>query len=121
MVRFRKQIFYGLLVLMAGAAAGAALMLTRKPPQRQEFRSAGPLVQVVRVEQADVPALVTGQGTVRPEVRVQLVPQVSGMVEHLHPAMVAGGFFKRGETLIRIDSADYDLALDTFHRLFHWL
>jgi len=41
-----------------------------------------------------------------------VIPQVSGRVVEVAPQMVAGGFFRRGELLFRIDDADYRLAVD---------
>jgi RND family efflux transporter MFP subunit len=43
---------------------------------------------------------------------VNLVPEVSGRVLEVHPSMVAGGFFRVGETLVSLDARDYELAVD---------
>jgi multidrug resistance efflux pump len=39
------------------------------------------------------------------------VPQVSGPIIYASPALVDGGDFKKGEVLVRIDPADYQLAV----------
>ena len=42
-----------------------------------------------------------------------LVPQVAGAVEWVSPALASGGFFDAGEVLLRIDPADYEVALES--------
>ncbi|MGH8552395.1 MAG: efflux RND transporter periplasmic adaptor subunit, partial [Methylococcales bacterium] len=40
-----------------------------------------------------------------------LVSEVAGKAIDIHPAFAAGGFFKKGETLVRIDPRDYEFAV----------
>jgi RND family efflux transporter MFP subunit len=54
---------------------------------------------------------IRGEGTVRPLREINLVPEVSGKVVFLSPAMVNGGAFQKGEVLLRIDPVDYRLAV----------
>jgi RND family efflux transporter MFP subunit len=41
-----------------------------------------------------------------------VIPQVKGKVTYVAPSLVAGGFFKKGELLFRLEDADYRLALE---------
>ena len=66
-----------------------------------------PVVRVATVEVANVPMIVSCQGTVSPRTESQLVPEVSGRVIWVSPSMVSGGFFEAGETLLKIDANDY--------------
>ncbi|MGH8547918.1 MAG: efflux RND transporter periplasmic adaptor subunit, partial [Methylococcales bacterium] len=54
---------------------------------------------------------VHSQGVVSPRTEIDLVSEVAGKVVEIHPAFAAGGFFKKGETLLRIDPRDYDFAV----------
>ncbi len=54
---------------------------------------------------------VHSQGVVAPRTEINLVSEVAGKIDHVHPAFAAGGFFKKGEVLLTIDPRDYDLAV----------
>ena len=55
--------------------------------------------------------VIIGQGTVMPEREIQIVPQVSGRIIDMSPDLVNGGFFKKGDLLLVIDPADYEIAV----------
>ncbi|MEM6421666.1 MAG: HlyD family efflux transporter periplasmic adaptor subunit, partial [Pseudomonadota bacterium] len=65
----------------------------------------------VTVAPRDFTPRVSGYGTVQPARVWTAVAEVAGSVAYLHPAFVRGGFVGAGEELIRLDAADYDLAL----------
>jgi multidrug efflux system membrane fusion protein len=48
---------------------------------------------------------------VLPRTESTLVPEVSGVVVSVSPSWANGGFFKSGETLLKIEASDYELAL----------
>lgn len=106
-----RRIALPLVIVLGGLAVSALLAVSRKAPPRKKRTNPGPLVEAMTVHRATVPVVIPGNGTVRPKVSAQLVPQVAGRVVALHPAMTAGGFFQAGEVLIRIDPADYRLAV----------
>lgn len=112
MSRSTWKVALPIVVLVAGAGATAALISSRKPPERVERPALGPLVEVVEVATADVPVEVAGQGEVSPRTRVDLAPQVTGRVVDVHPALVTGGRFRAGATLLTIDPRDYELAVE---------
>lgn len=68
-------------------------------------------VQVVRLNKGPVPMQINGTGTVIPARKVELTPEVSGTVAWTAPQFAAGGIIKKGETILRIDTKDYDIAL----------
>ncbi len=72
-----------------------------------------PLIRTVTVEPQRVQFVVEASGTVAPTTAGDLVPQVSGEVVWVSPAFVSGGFFEKGEPLLRIDRADYEVALES--------
>ena len=51
------------------------------------------------------------QGEARPRVEAALAAQVAGRIVWASPAFVEGGSFREGETLARIEAADYQLAV----------
>jgi RND family efflux transporter MFP subunit len=69
-------------------------------------------VRVVEVEPADLQLSVLTQGTVKPRSESDLVPEVSGPVLWVSPALVSGGSFEEGDPLLRIDPTDYEVAVE---------
>ncbi len=98
-------------IILVGALVMMGLAKTRKPPQRQKVESSGALVEVVKAQRAPRNILIDGTGTVQSRYEVTLIPQVSGKIEWVHPRMEAGGYFSRGDTLLRIEQDDYELAV----------
>ena len=108
----KLKIVLPVFVLVAGAAAAMLLVSAHKAPPRTERVSLGPLVEVIEVHREDVPVVVTGNGQVGAKVAVEIVPQVGGRVVQVAPALVAGGFFRAGQTLVSIEPRDYELAVE---------
>lgn len=103
----------GLPVLVLALGAYVALMIIRaKPePEQRPPEISLPLVQVMEVESESRRLIVHAEGTVAPKTTSQLTSEVSGRVVWMSPALVAGGFFKAGEVLLRVDSRVYQLAV----------
>jgi RND family efflux transporter MFP subunit len=55
--------------------------------------------------------MIGSQGSVLPRTETVLVAEVAGKVISVSSNFVAGGFFRQGEVLLRIDPSDYDAAL----------
>jgi RND family efflux transporter MFP subunit len=102
-------------ILLAGVAAFALLKSSAAPPERVEQAYLGPLVQTAHFPAGPVQVMIEGQGTVRPSAQIDLVSQVSGVVVWKSPKLEGGGYFVRGEELLRIEAEDYELAVDQAH------
>lgn len=50
-------------------------------------------------------------GTLTPRTQTTLIPQVSGMVVEVAEAFHNGGYFSKGDRLLRIDDSDYRIAV----------
>lgn len=68
-------------------------------------------VRVLRPQPVTRSADVRATGNVKVRNYVSLAPQLTGRVTWLAPGLRAGGRFKAGEPLLRIDRANFDLAL----------
>ncbi|MBA2881173.1 RND family efflux transporter MFP subunit [Desulfosalsimonas propionicica] len=109
-----RIIVHGVLALaiIAGGAAGYLLLKSvRQAPGRQEVQPPLPIVRTVPVSIGELDMTLSGEGTVRPLAEVQLVPQVSGRVVEVSPDLVNGGSFEKGELMLRIEDADYEIAV----------
>jgi len=72
-----------------------------------------PLIRAQRVAPETVTFRVLAHGTVAPRNESDLIPQVSGEVVWVSPILVSGGFFAAGDPLVRIDTADYEVELES--------
>ena len=104
-----RNVFLPLVVVAAGVAGAAMMVVTRPVVEVVEPEVPPPLVRIVTVELADVRLDVRSQGTVLPRTEADLVAEVSGRIVAVSPSFEAGGFFARGEVLARIDERDYEL------------
>jgi len=98
--------------LLLGVGAAVLLVMHKSEPPRDQRGDVGPLVEAVVVHREDVDVTVRGNGTVEPRVAVDVVPQVSGKVIEVHEELTEGGQVPAEAVLVRIDPADYQLALE---------
>ncbi len=105
------QVVFTAGVILIGLLVFVIMMATRSNVQRTRANLPPPLVSAVRADVGPRRVIITGEGTVRPLREINLVPQVSGKIVYMAPAMVDGGSFRKGERLLRIDPTDYELAV----------
>jgi RND family efflux transporter MFP subunit len=87
------------------------LAMNRPTPPERDVTTAAMLVEVIEAEKSDGYFLINTQGTARPRTETTIVAEVSGRVIEIAEPFAAGGFFKAGEVLARIDPSDYEAAL----------
>lgn len=100
------------LILIIGVVAFKKMAELKKAPQRQHQLQQGILVDTGELRRSDHQVKVFATGTVQSEQEIGLVPQVSGTVTWISSALVAGGFFKKGDLLLKIEAVDYRLAVE---------
>jgi RND family efflux transporter MFP subunit len=102
-------------VVILGTAAVVVLLLfsVRRTPEDRVHQNTAPLVRVTVAKPAPHRFSVTAHGSVSPRTESDLIPQVSGEVLWISPALAAGGFFETGDVLARIDAADYRVDRET--------
>ncbi|MFP4131076.1 MAG: efflux RND transporter periplasmic adaptor subunit [Thiohalospira sp.] len=97
-------------ILVAGGAV-AWLMQTDTTAERSESERPPRLVETTRVEPGTERVRLEAFGEVAPAREVTLRPRVNGEVLTLGEGVEPGGHLAEGDTVVRIDPADYDLAL----------
>lgn len=98
-------------ILSVGLLGWHLLRSSKKQMVKHRTETAAPLVKAISVKVGNHNVIVTGEGTVRPVNEISLVPQVDGKVLYTSASLVNGGEFKKGETLLRIEPVDYELAV----------
>ena len=107
------QPFVAAAVLALGVAGVFAILAMRPSAEARPQVTRAPLVEVMSVEPGPYEFVVRAHGTVVPRREGDLVPQVSGSVQWVSPALASGGFFDEGEPLLKIDPADAEVAVES--------
>jgi RND family efflux transporter MFP subunit len=106
-----KKAFYPFLALLIGSTVAVVLVMTAQKPLEVERENPGVLVTVAPVTAESRVIQVVSHGTVTPRLEVALSPQVNGKVEWTDFRLVAGGLFRAGELMLRIEQVDYQLQV----------
>ncbi len=69
------------------------------------------LVEVQSVTHETQQTVITGMGEVIPAREIDLKPRVSGAVTEISREFIPGGYFQEGDTILKIDQADYRLVV----------
>jgi multidrug efflux pump subunit AcrA (membrane-fusion protein) len=107
-----RKILYALAVLALGLAIAALIAVNKPEINPEPYEPIIPTVRVIRAAAAAEYLSVSSQGTVQPRSQSELIPEVSGRVTWISPSLVNGGAFREGDTLLRIDDADYRTLLE---------
>ena len=110
MIRVLK-IILPIVILLLGAGALALLISHRKPVDRRPVERLPILIETVKVDRQAYQFSVSSEGTVEPVSDILLSTELEGRVEFIAPFLEDGGFFDKGEVLLRIDARDYELAV----------
>ena len=95
--------------LIVGSGGVATLLVSLAPePSTRPPPSRLPYADVADVVAGDGPIPVYGAGSVRPSVEVDIAPQVGGRVVWVDPGFRSGLPVDKGQTLFRIEEADYE-------------
>ena len=86
------------------------IKLNKKPEEKKRPFNTLAVIADYAV-QDDIQLTVTAQGEARPRTEIDLVPEVGGKIVYVSPNFIEGGIIQKGETLIRIEDADYKVAL----------
>jgi RND family efflux transporter MFP subunit len=99
------------ILILSGVVGLKTLIASKSDLQKKRPPVPIPPARTITVKTAAHPVIITGQGTVRPIKEIRLVPQVSGKIVYVSSALVNGGAFNKGDLLLRIDPADYQIAV----------
>ncbi|MEO1201503.1 MAG: efflux RND transporter periplasmic adaptor subunit [Pseudomonadota bacterium] len=99
-------------VLLCSFVVVGVMFAMKSEPPKKEVENLDPLVNVLELEPTNTRFRVRSQGTVRPRTETILSAEVSGTITQISPKFIAGGVFAEGETLMRIDPTNYEVALE---------
>lgn len=109
---WRYRLLVPLGIILLGLTVALILTWTAPEPEQRERQQQPRLVEVTTVSRGDEPALIRAWGEVIPAREVALQPRVSGTVLDTTEALEPGARAREGELLLRIDPADFALAVE---------
>ena len=105
------KILAPLLLVAAGGAAWAYFQATAPTIKKHKPRPQSVVVDVKEVHPGRAQTVINAMGTVIPSREVTLKSKVSGEVIALSDQFLPGGRIPRGEKLVTLDPADYEIAV----------
>ncbi|MGI9289605.1 MAG: efflux RND transporter periplasmic adaptor subunit [Pseudomonadales bacterium] len=94
--------------ILALAIAATFLLINSRPEaKQQEIVRQSPLVDVLVINKSAVQIPVLAQGSAMPRTETTLMSEVSGQVVEVATNFNGGGFFNKGDVLLKIDDRNY--------------
>ena len=113
MVNFKinNSKLYPIFILILGFSI-CVLMIIFKPIAIPDPISISiPKVDVQKVKKFNEKIIVKSQGTIIPHIESNIFSEIIGPVTYVSSKLYEGSSFKKGDTLAKIDSKDYELAI----------
>ncbi len=101
----------GLGILAIGVIGLVLFIVMRPEPATEEPAEFAPVVEFLTAEPTSDAVYLMATGTVTARRDVALAAEVPGTVVWTHPSFAAGGAFRAGDVLLRLDSTDYRNAV----------
>lgn len=98
-------------VLFFAVIVAYGLVKTAPQPEQVEPEEIATSIRVLEATKDRVQLEVVTQGSIVPHKQSELIPEASGKVKWVSPNLVAGGYFRKDEVLLRIDDRDYRSAV----------
>ena len=102
------KVFLTLLILALAFVGAAGIIMTRPMPEPVAIAPNVVAIRGIQMEAENIPLTIYAQGVVEPLTASELITQVNGRVAWVSPNFNAGGFFKQGEPLVKLESEDYE-------------
>lgn len=99
------------IILLLGVGGVFAVNAMKPEPEKSDEPRAGLNVFAEPVTETALTLTVEAQGEVRPKTEIVVAPQTSGRVAYVSPDFIDGGFIRRGQVLVRVESQDYELGV----------
>ncbi len=106
-----KKIILPLLVIAVGFGLGKFLIATGPEAEKQPQETRPTVVEAQPLNLQSYQVKVRASGIVKAQTQTSLVAEVSGKVLEISPNFQAGNYFDKGETLLKLDAANYSNAI----------
>ncbi len=105
------KLFLPLLVIFAAVAIAFVITSSKPEVKKRPHHKKQLSVEVVEIKPVEWSANIKTQGTVEARTLTTLISRVSGEVTWVSDELKPGGFFEKGDKLLKIDPIDYQLVI----------
>lgn len=105
------QVLLPLVVLACAVALAVWFIKTKPAPKKQKIQESASVVETLVAAAGSYTVSVSGMGIVSPVEEITLQSEVTGLIVWKHPDLVPGGRVSEGDTLLRVDSRNYEAAV----------
>jgi len=108
----RKHVLLPIIAL--GILSALAYIISLSKPDASQGKRKNPAslsIEAVTVSKQDFPIKVDSFGRVQAKTQTELLPLVGGQIIWVSPKFLEGGFFSKGDQLLRLEQADYLVEL----------
>lgn len=99
------------ILVLVGGGGMFAISVLKPQPETTDALPQALSVFGEQVQRRDLNLVVEAQGEVRPRAEISLTPQVGGRIAYVSDRFLDGAEITRGQVLVRLDAADYELAV----------
>ena len=101
------------LAIIGVLGIGGVMVMQANAPEAEKAEEAvrGLAVFTEPLESASIRLDVRSQGEVHPRREIAISSQIAGRVDYINDNFIEGGFIPKGDILIRIENADYELGV----------
>jgi len=103
--------FSPIIILLVSVAVFILLIKLKPEAEFQKPKIVPQMVETIIAFPSEVRAKISSQGTIRPEHEISVTSEVSGKVIWVSENFLDGAGFSLGDTLMKIEKRDYELAL----------
>ena len=105
--------YFGPIFLIISILAAVVMVKNKPTAVAEDIEKNVPFVKTMILIPQTVNARVSSQGFIKPKSELNILSELNAMVEWISPKMKPGSSFDIGDTLIKLDKRDYELALIT--------
>jgi len=105
------MVFIPIAIVLFFIFATFGIIAANKKPKEKKRSFNTLAVMAAYAVQDDVQLKVETQGETRPRTEIDLVPEVGGKIVYVSSNFIEGGIIKKGEVLLRIEDADFKVAV----------
>lgn len=107
----KRQFLIAFIVIIAAGLVTWLMISNREQPSKKAPEQTSHSVTVVAAQPQTLRIPLATQGVVEPRTRIRLLPEVNGKIISAAPAWVNGGFFHKGDVMLRIEDHAYQNQL----------
>lgn len=110
-MKILRRVLPGIIVLGVGFSIASVIIFFGPEPESQKSEVLARTIRSIEAKSSNIQLFVESQGTVAAKQVIDVVSQVAGEIIFVSPNFVAGGRFKKGEIIAKIDPRDYELSV----------